>query len=140
MIAAVLTLALFSADLAGVKAERMPERRAERALANALTAVAETREKYDAGNEAGWKAALAETLDSVELARQSLAETGKEPRKSKAHKLAELKTRELVRRLGQLAEHFAFEDRPAAEKVRDRVQQIHDELLDGVLAPKAKKE
>lgn len=139
MIAAALAFSLLAADLAAVKSERDPERRAERALANALSALAETREKYDAGDEAGWKSALGETLASVELARESLAATGKEPRKSRAHKSAELKTRELTRRLTQLSERFGYEDRPAAEKARDRVQQIHDELLESVLAPKAKK-
>lgn len=140
MITAALAMTLLGADLAAVRAEKAPERRAQRALANALAALAETRRKYDAGDAAGWKAALEEVLASVELSKDSLAETGKEPRKSKAHKDAELRTRDLARRLGQLADYFAFEDRPEAEKVRDRVQHIHDELLEAVLAPHRKRE
>lgn len=74
---------------------------------------------------------------SVDLAYQSLLDTHKEARRDpKFFKRTELATRQLLRRIESLAASMNFEDRPAAEKVRDRVAAIHDDLLQAIMKKK----
>ena len=76
---------------------------------------------------------------AVDLAYDSLQQTGKDVRRdSKFFKRAELSTRQLLRRIEGVAESMSFEDRAAAEKVRDRVAAIHDDLLQGIMAKRKK--
>src|ERR1700689_3660891 len=91
-------------DLAAIKLEPNLERRSERAIENASAAMDSAREAASAGDIAKIKAALEELEDSVDLAYQSLVDSGKSARRNpKFFKKAELKTRELMRRLEGLA-------------------------------------
>ena len=60
------------------------------------------------------------------------------PGDPKFFKRAELSTRQLLRRIEGLAQSMSYEDRVAAEKLRDRVAAIHDDLLQGIMAKKKK--
>jgi exonuclease VII small subunit len=134
----VLVLAL-AFDLAGVKSEPNLEKRSELALNNANTALDAARDAYNQGNYDQTKTELEEVQQSVDLAYQSLADTGKDPRRTpKFFKRAELRTRELLRRLEGLGETVSFTDRSMVEKVRDRVSEIHDDLINGVLTKRKK--
>jgi len=123
-----------SDDLARVQAEPRPDKRAHAALDNADDALKEAREAYAKGDNAETNARLEEVQQSVELADLSLKATGKNPSRSPKHfKEAELKTRNILRKLDGFREQMSVVDRPALEKVMVVVQKVHDELLDGIM-------
>src|SRR4029077_1141187 len=124
----VLVLAL-AFDLAGVKSEPNLEKRSELALNYANTALDAARDSYNQGDYDKTKTELEEVQQSVDLAYQSLSDTGKDPRRDpKFFKRAELRARELLRRLQGLGETVSAADREMVEKVRDRVSEVHDDL------------
>jgi hypothetical protein len=124
-------------DLAAIKLEPNLERRSERALDNASTAMDAARDDAAAGDLAKVKADLDELRDSVDLAYQSLVDSGKSARRNpKFFKKAELKTRELMRRLEGLAQAVDADDRPAVETVRERVSKVHDDLIHDIMQKK----
>jgi hypothetical protein len=124
-------------DLGPIKTEQNLERRSELALDNANVALDQARDSYNAGELAKSQASLDEVRESVDLAFHSLQDTGKDARRSpKFFKRAELKTRELLRRLEGLRQSVNFEDRALVETVRERVSEVHDELLKGLMSKK----
>lgn len=133
----ILALAANSVpDLASIRNEPNPDRRSELALEYSGVAMDNARDANAAGDVAKTKAALVEVEEAVELAYQSLADSGKDPRHNTKHfKHAELKTRELLR-LDGLSQLMDVVDRPAADKVRSRVAEIHDDLLQGIFSKK----
>jgi hypothetical protein len=130
----VLTLAF---DLTSVKSEPNLEKRSERALDYANAALDAARDDYNSGNYDKSKNELQEVRDSVELAYQSLSDTGKDPHKNpKFFKQAELRTRELLRRLEGVGEGMSLVDRGLLDKIRDRISEVHDNLLKGIMSKK----
>ena len=122
-------------DLAAIKLEPNLERRSELALGNASAAMDVARDA--ASDEAKRKAALEELRDSVDLAYQSLVDSGKSARRNpKFFKRAELKTRELMRRLEGLAQAVDADDRVFVQSVRDRVSKVHDDLIQDIMQKK----
>jgi predicted dinucleotide-utilizing enzyme len=122
-------------DLAAIKLEPNLERRSELALGNASAAMDVARDA--ASDEAKRKAALEELRDSVDLAYQSLVDSGKSARRNpKFFKRAELKTRELMRRLEGLAHAVDADDRVFVQSVRDRVSKVHDDLIQDIMQKK----
>ncbi len=134
-----LLIAFLAFDLASIKTEPNLEKRSELALDYANAALDQGRDAYNAGDAAKMGAALGDVGESVDLAYDSLSETGKDPRGSRFFKRAELRTRELLRRLEGLRETVSFEDRSLVEKVRDRVAEVHDNLLKGIMSKKKKR-
>jgi hypothetical protein len=121
-------------DLARVESEPHPDKRAHLALDNADAALKEAREAYDKGDNEGTSSRLEEVQRSVELAHSSLKQTGKNPSRNPKHfKYAELKTRDLLRKLESFRESMSVTDRPPVEHVIAAVQKIHDTLLDGIM-------
>ena len=139
-LAAVLALAGSArADLKQAMAEQNLEKRSQLALANAASAYKSARASYEKGENDKVAAAVAEVQDSVDLAFKSLTDTGKDPRKSpKWFKKAEIETRDLLKRLDAFDHEMSFSDRPMLEKVKARVQQVHDDLLVGLMEGKRK--
>jgi primosomal protein N'' len=133
----ILGLALtgtLSADLQKAMAEPNLEKRSKLALDNAGEAYQAARADYDKGDATRLAADIREIQDSVELAYTSLKDTGKDPRKhSKWFKRAEIETRDLLRRLDAFQQDMSFEDRPMLDKLKTRVQKIHDDLLLGLM-------
>lgn len=124
-----------ASDLDAIKAEPNLEKRSDRALQYAGSQFEAAAAAYSAGDFKNSMAALDEVLAAVELSHASLQETGKSPRRSPKHfKRAEVRTRELGRKLRDFSESVSYEDRAAVEKVRKRVQEIHDELLEGIMS------
>jgi hypothetical protein len=123
------------ADLNTVKTEPKLEKRAEKALENAKTALAAARTAYmEKEDVAQTNASLQEVGDSVQLAYDSLMATGKDPRRSSKHfKRAEIRTRELMRHLDDFRAEMSALDRDDIEKVRLAVQKVHDDLLEGIM-------
>jgi hypothetical protein len=80
------------------------------------------------------EARLGEVRESVELAQTALAATGKKPGRSPGpYKYAETKSRELLKRIEGLKQEMDSSDRSIIEPVQNRVQEIHDAWLDGIL-------
>jgi hypothetical protein len=124
-------------DLTAIKLEPNLERRSERAIDNASAAMDSARDASAAGDAAKAKAALEELRDSVDLSYQSLIDAGKSARRNpKFFKKAELKTRELIRRLEGLAQSVDADDRIFVETVRGRVSQVHDDLIRDIMQKK----
>jgi hypothetical protein len=132
-----LMIAALAFDLASVRQEPNPERRSDLALENAAAALTECGQAYKNGDLEKTRAEASEIEQSVTLSYDSLRETGKDPRRSpKFFKRAELSTRQLVRRLDGLIESMSMSDRAILLMVRDRVSEIHDELLSGIMKKK----
>ena len=134
---ALLSASLHAADLASIGQEPNLEKRSQLAVDYASAALDEARRQYQEGDAAKAAEALGEVGASLDLAYQSLLDTHKEARRDpKFFKRTELATRQLLRRIESLAASVSFEDRPAAEKVRDRVAAIHDDLLQAIMKKK----
>ena len=139
-LAAALALAgSSSADLKRAMAEPNLEKRSQLALENAVEAYKSAREAYRKGEKDEVAARIAEIDESVTLAHASLTQTGKDLRRSpKWIKEAEIETRDLMKRLDSFEHEMAFDDRPMLEKVKAKVQQVHDDLLVGLMEGKRK--
>lgn len=134
----ILVLAL-AFDLTSITSEPNLEKRSERALDYANLALDAARDHYNAGDYDKSQSDLQEVRDSVELAYQSLSDTGKDPRKDpKFFKRAELRVRELLRRLEGIGAGMSLVDRGALEKVRERISEVHDNLLNGIMTKRKK--
>jgi hypothetical protein len=127
------------ADLKQAMAEPNLEKRSKLALENASAAYQTARAAYDSGENEKVSAAAAEITESVDLAYTSLMKTGKDPRKSpKWFKQAEIETRNLLRRIETFQQQMSFSDRELLDKTKAKVQQVHDDLLVGLMEGKHK--
>lgn len=128
------------AQLDQARAEPNLEKRSKLALENAGAVLKEAREAYRAGNGTDTAAKVKELQDSVELAYTSLTDTGKNPRKSpKYFKQAEMTTRELGRKLDDFQREMSYNDRASLDAVKAKIQQVHDDLLTGLMEGRKKK-
>ena len=126
-----------AADLKQAMAESNLEKRSALALENAEAALKAAREAYQKGENDRMASEIAEVEQSVDLAYDSLTQTGKDPRRSpRWFKHAEIETRGLERRLETAQQEMNYADRPALDKVRDRVRQVHEDLLMGLMEGK----
>ena len=126
------------ADLKRALAEPNLEKRAALALENAAAALKSAKEAYDRAAFDEVSKDAAEIQESVDLAATSLAQTNKNPRRSEAFKKAEISTRDLSRRLQDFQDQMSYVDRPLLDKVKARVQEVHEQLLMGVMEGKKK--
>lgn len=142
LLAAALTLASagpLRADLKAALNEHDLGRRSKLALDNASACLKAARDAYQRGDSAGLLAAANEIEESVDLVWESLQSTGKNPRNSpKWFKQAEIATRDLLKKLETLAHDLGFEERPVLDKVKARIQKVHDDLLLGLMEGKHK--
>ncbi len=139
ILAIVLVGSVLRADLQQIKGEPNLGKRSALALDNAFNALTQARDAYNKGENAKVESFATEIRESVDLAETSLHETGKNPRKSpKWFKRAEGSTRDLLRRLDSFEQSMDLADRPLIDGVKARVQQVHDDLLLGVLEGKEK--
>ena len=135
----LLAAGISLADLDQARAEPNLEKRSKLALDNAVAALKEAREAYNAGDLEKATAKAAEVQESAELAFTSLVKTGKDPRKSpKWFKRAEIESRDLLRSIERLEHDMSFDDRVILEKAKAKVQQVHDDLLTGLMEGKRK--
>lgn len=127
------------ADLKQVMAEHDLGRRSKLALDNAGAALKAARAAYERGDTEKVAADIREIIESVDLASDSLNQTGKNPRNSpKWFKQAEIQTRDLLKRLESFQRDMNFTDRPMLDKAKSRVQEVHDNLLLGLMEGKHK--
>jgi len=127
------------ADLKQALAEPNLERRSKLALDNAAAALQAAREAYRNGEIDKVAPLAGEVQESVELAYTSLQQTNKDPRRNpRWFKYAEKETRDLLRKLDNFQQEMSFADRPALDKVKEKTQQVHDDLLMGLMEGKKK--
>ena len=132
--AGLMVLNVNAGDLGPAKNEPNLEKRSRLALSNADQALNEARDAYEKPDMKLVQARLAEVLESVELAQKALTATGKKPGRTPGpYKYAETRTRELLRRLEGFKDVMDSSDRAVIEPVQNRVQEIHDAWLDGIL-------
>lgn len=138
----VLTLLLpmflaFTPDLASVKAESNPEHRSDKALEFANQEIDAARDAYSAGDVQKAVTAVKGIGEAVDVSYNALNTGVKNPRRHpKYWKRAEEGVRELLRRLDGLSSDFSVEDRPAVTQVQQHLQDIHDELIAGIMGKK----
>ncbi len=127
------------ADLKAAMAEQDLGKRSKLALENAGAMLKSVREAYNAGERERVAKDADEYVASIDLASQSLKATGKNPRKSpKWFKQAEIATRDLLKKLDTLQHDLSFDDRSVLDKAKTRTQEVHDELLLGLMEGKKK--
>ncbi len=134
---AILSLLAVYSAMAGlpeVRSEPNPERRAKLALENADAALTAARDAYAKQDNSLTATSLKELEDSVELARQSLEETGKDPRRRpKAFKYGESHTRELMRRMDSLENAMDIDDRKLLESAKNKLREVNEAWLLGIM-------
>lgn len=132
----ILIFLMFAPDISALKGEPDLEKRSELALANADRQVDAARDAYRGGDLKKMEAALEELRDSVNLSAESLDQAHKKARNNKYYKRAELKVRALLRRLSGFHDEVSAEDRKQIEAVRQRLQEVHDQLLAQIMSKK----
>ncbi len=127
------------ADLKQAQAQPNLEKRSALALDNAAAALKAARAAYLQGDTDEVAKDAAEIQESVGLAFTSLTQTGKNPRKSpKWFKKAEIETRDLARKLEAFQRDMSYADRSLLDGAKARLQQVHDDLLLGLMEGKHK--
>jgi hypothetical protein len=114
---AIAGAAALQADLKKALAEPDLEKRSKLALDNAFAAYQGARDAYQKGEMEQVQADIDEIEQSVDLAYQSLTDTGKN---------------------ASFQDQMSYADRTLLDKVKARVQQVHDELLLGLMEGKKK--
>jgi hypothetical protein len=121
------------------RAEPNLEKRSVLAMDNAVAALKELRAAYNTGDLQKTKDKAREIEDSVDLSYSALEKTGKDPRRSpRWFKHAEIASSELLRSIESMQHDMSVEDRPILDKTKERVQQVHDDLLTGLMGGKRK--
>ncbi|HEU0123091.1 MAG TPA: hypothetical protein VFQ91_21355 [Bryobacteraceae bacterium] len=133
--AAILAAALMAgADLSAVKAEPNLEKRSEKALVYAGELLTAMRAELDRNDVEKIAEQLKEFGQAIDLSVDSLKATGKNARRSPKHfKRAELRMRELQRRLETFRRDMSLEDRPILDGVTEHVAKRIDELVEATL-------
>ncbi|MDQ6704778.1 MAG: hypothetical protein M3Z85_02305 [Acidobacteriota bacterium] len=125
------------ADVATIKAEPNLEKRARLALSEAGDVLTSAQSAYEKGDRPDAQSGFEEMRELVEAAQSALAETHKSPVRSPKHfKNAEVKSRELLKRIEGFEQSMDFQDRNLIEPAKTKIQEIHDAWLLGIMGPK----
>jgi hypothetical protein len=141
MIAIFTTLLLLAQpatlNLDQIRADSNPEHRAHSAIEYSVMAERNAETAYARGDMPGVVAELKNMAEGVELARVSLEQTGKTAmRHPGPYKFGELRTQEMLVRLGDLEHKMDAEERVVVEGPKTKVQEIHDAWFDGIMRKK----
>jgi cytochrome c556 len=130
----VFSAMLAAADLTAVKAEPNLEKRSEKALVYAGEVLTAMRAELDRNDVEKIKDQLIEFQAAVDVSVDALEATGKNARKSpKYFKRAELRLRELQRRLETFKRDMGIDDRPVLDGVLAHVAKKIDTLVEATL-------
>jgi hypothetical protein len=120
-----------------VKADSNPERRARGAIDYAALAERNAEAAYAKGETHSVEAELKNVEESLEAAQEAFVASRKTPgRNPGPFKYAELRSRELLIRLGDLEQKMDAADRSMIARVKARVQEIHDAWFEGIMGRK----
>lgn len=126
-----------SEELAAIAADPRLERRAKDALSYARKSVGRVAKAYRAGDVSGGERFLKEIQQAVELAKESLDGTGKDPRRrSGPFKNLEIGTRRLMGELGEIEKEMNYDERDVLVAVQKRIEEINHELVMGIMSKK----
>jgi hypothetical protein len=118
-----------------IRTDPNPEHRARLAVDFAAAAERNAEAAYSRGDMTAVTNELKSMANAVDLAGQSLKETGKSPlRHPGPFKYGELKTQEILVRLGDLDHRMEPDERPTLDAPRTKVQEIHDAWFDGIMS------
>lgn len=133
----ILLAAPAPSSLDQVKAQPNPEHRARAAMDYASVAERNAEAAYSRGEMRKVEAELRNMQQSLDLAQDSLTASGKTPgRNPGLYKYAEMHSRELLIRLGDLEQKMDVSERPPVETVKQKVQEMHDAWFDGIMGRK----
>ena len=120
-----------------VRADGNLEHRARMAVEYAMAAERNAEAAYAKGDLAAAGAELKNMAAGVEIAQQALAQTGKSPmRHPGPFKFGELRTQEILVRLGDFEHRMDSDERPLIEGPKMKVQEIHDAWFEGIMSKK----
>jgi hypothetical protein len=141
MIALFTTLLLLAQPapltLDQIRADANPEHRAHSAIGYAVAAERNAEAAYNKGEMAAVATELKNMAEAIELARQSLEQTGKSAmRHPGPYKFGELRTQEMLVRLGDLEHKMDSDERAVLQAPLAKVQEVHDAWFDGIMSKK----
>ena len=124
-------------SIAQVKAEPNPERRARAAIDYAAVAERNAEAAYDKGEIKSVEAELRNVEEGFDTAQAAFDAAHKTPGKNPGpFKYAEMHSRELLIRLGDLEQKMDVADRAVLTDVKTKVQQLHDNWFEGIMGRK----
>jgi hypothetical protein len=120
-----------------IRADQNPEHRAHSAIEYAVAAERNAEAAYARGDMKIVASELKNMADAIDLANQSLEQTGKSAMRHPApYKFGELRTQEMLVRLGDLERKMDADERPALSGAQAKVQEIHDAWFDAIMSKK----
>jgi len=120
-----------------VKADPSPDHRARAAIDYASVAEKNAEAAYAKGEMESVTAELKNVEESVEVAQEAFVAGHKTPgRNPGPFKYAEMRSRELLIRLGDLERKMDTSERAFIGEVRAKVQEIHDAWFEGIMGRK----
>lgn len=121
-------------SLEQVKAEPNAEHRARLAVDYAAVAERNAEAAYDRGDAQTTGAELKNVAESLETAQEAFIASHKTPgRNPGPYKYAEMRSRELLIRLGDLERRMEIDERGVIASVKAKVQEIHDAWFEGIM-------
>jgi hypothetical protein len=141
MIALLAALLLYappaSLNLDQIRSDPNLEHRAHSAIEYSSVAERNSEAAYSKGDLDAVRAELKNMQDAIELAKQSLEQTGKSPQKHPGpYKFGELRTEEMIVRLGDLQHKMDADERPMVDGPKAKVEEVHDAWFDGIMSKK----
>ncbi len=120
-----------------VRADPNPDHRARAAIDYASVAEKAAEAAYARGDAQGLAAELKKVEESVVIAQDAFAAAHKTPgRNPGPFKYAELHSRELLIRLGDLEQKMDSGERGMIAEVKAKVQEMHDAWFEGIMGRK----
>jgi hypothetical protein len=120
-----------------IKADPNPDHRARSAIDYSALAEKNAEAAYAKGDLQSVAAELKNVAESFEAAQDAFAVSGKTPgRNPGPYKYAELRSRELLIRLGDLERKMDAGERDLIAGVKQKVQEIHDAWFEGIMGRK----
>ena len=131
LVSALVSLAGSTAptDLDAIKAISEWSKRSDFALDYAAQTLDDAKTDNQAGKANKVQADLKQIDEAAQVCFSALQDSRKKPRNDKHYKRAELKLRELARRLRGFRDDVPFEQQDAVGATLKNVQDIHDRLL-----------
>jgi hypothetical protein len=137
LFALFLFFAAPASSLEQVKAEPNPDHRARAAIDFAAVAEKNAESAYAKGDAQSVAAELKNVEESLEAAQEAFVASHKTPgRNPGPFKYAELRSRELLIRLGDLEQKMDASDRGLIAGVKTKVQELHDAWFEGIMGRK----
>jgi hypothetical protein len=124
-------------NLDQIRSDPNLEHRAHAAIEYGVAAERNAEAAYSRGDMAAVAAELKNMADAIELAQQSLDQTGKSAmRHPGPYKFGELRTEEMLVRLGDLEHKMDLDERNVLAGPKEKVQEVHDAWFDGIMSKK----